>query len=365
MNRSRAWVAMGGALIACWTGCGAKTGLLVPDAEVAMDAATPRDAGPDARCSDVPIAFTRREVEATFVIDRSGSMGFTWDGLPGGSGLPTRWEIVRDTLAGVLPPYDARIAMGAKLFPDGPGCGLGPGLDVRPHLRAVPDVLALFDRWLPEGGTPTAVALRLALEALGPRTDSPRIIVLATDGAPNCNDMPDEPPETCVCTGTRRQCLAPPPYGPEECLDATRTLDVLRAAYSDQGVPVVVIGIDDPSRPDLADFLDRMAIAGGWPRPEGMGRRFYDAREPEDLATAFGDIAELISRCVLTARVPPPEGAIVDLQIDGRSVPRDPGHVNGWDWTDPERGVLALFGESCDALTAGSSVAANIICADE
>ncbi len=353
-----------GSLLACIAGCGAKTGLLIPDAEVSMDAATPRDAGMDARCPDVPVAFTRSEVETVLVIDRSGSMGFTWDGLPGGSGLPTRWEIVRDTLASVLPPYDRRIAIGAKLFPDDPSCGVDPGIDVRPRVGAVPGVLALFDRYVPEGGTPTAEALRLTLEALGPSSDSPRLIVVATDGAPNCNEDTGVPPDVCVCTGPRRQCLEPAPYGPQNCLDSTRTLDVVRSAFEEQGVPVVVIGIDDPSRPDLSDFLDEMAIAGGWPRPEGSSRRFYDAREPEDLATAFGEIADLISRCVLTATVPPPEGSVVDVQMDGRSIPRDPAHVEGWDWTDPAHGVLALFGSSCDALTEGGSVTANIVCSD-
>ena len=290
-------------------------------------------------------------------------MGFTWNGLPGGSGLPTRWQIVHDTLARVLPPYDRQIAVGAKLFPDDASCGVGPGLGVTPHVGAVSNVLALFDRYVPEGGTPTAEALRLAIEAL-PASDNPRIVVVATDGAPNCNDDTGVPPDMCVCTGPRRQCLQPPPYGPQACLDSTRTLDVVRMAYRDQGVPVVVVGIDDPTRPDLSDFLDQVAIAGGWPRPPTASRRFYDARSPADLETAFGDIADLISRCVLTADVPPPVGASVDLQVDGRSIPRDPMHMDGWDLTDPTRGVFTLFGSSCDALAGGATVTASVMCSD-
>lgn len=344
-------------------GCGAKTGLLIPDAEVPIDA--PRDAGLDARCPDVPIELRRPEVETTFVIDGSGSMAFTWDGLPGGVGLPSRWEIVRDTFAEVLPPFDSQIAIGAKIFPDGPGCEVSSDLEIRPHLRASGELLDLFGRWTPEGGTPTADALRRTLIALPRDPEIVRVIVATLDGGPNCNEDTGVPPETCICTGPRRACLQPPPEGPRACLDAERTLEVTRQAYEERGIPVVVVGIDDPSRPELSAFLDEMAIAGGWARPEGSGRRFYIAREPEDLRVAFGEIVELISRCVFVAPAPPPEGAIVEVRIGGMPVPRDTRHVDGWDWTDRAAGALAFFGPTCDALRISDDVVtANLICAE-
>ena len=355
-------------------GCGAKTGLEVPDASsepdapIAMDAPMPDvpeipDTGPDAPdvpCPDVPVPLSRTDVETVFVMDGSGSMGWTWDGLPSGAGLPSRWQIVRDTLAEVLPPFERRIAVGAKVFPDDGECLVTGGLDVMPRVGAVPEVLAMFDRWTPEGGTPTAMAIRHTLDV---PADGPRVIVATLDGGPNCNPDPGVPADMCICTGPPRQCLAPPPSGPQNCLDAIATLDVVRESYEERGVPVVVVGIDDPSRPDLSDFLDEMAIAGGWPRPPGSERRFFNAREPEDLGTAFGEIAELVSRCVFDTATPPPEGATVAVYVDGEPVPQDTSHMNGWDWTDRDRGAIAFFGPLCDRLrTEDPDVTADILC---
>lgn len=356
MKRRPPAVALAVALAAI-AGCGAKTGLLIPDAGEEMDAAI-------AECPDVPVPLRRTEVETTLVVDGSGSMGFTWDGLPGGAGLPTRWSIVRDSLASVLPAFDDRMALGAKIFPDGPECEITGELDVRPHLGATDEVLALFDRWTPEGGTPAAQALRLTLRSLG-ASSMPRVIVAVLDGAPNCNDEPAAPPETCVCTGPRRACLRPPPDGPRNCLDDVATLAVVREAYRERGIPVVVIGIDDPTRPELSEFLDQMAIEGGWPRPTGSDRRFYVARRPEDLDAAFSEIAGLISRCVLIAERPVPEDATAVVRVGGRVVPQDLDHEDGWDWTDRAAGALAFFGPSCDAVREGDvPVTLDLVCPD-
>jgi hypothetical protein len=344
--------------------CGAKTGLLIPDADDSMDASIVRDTGADVHCPDVPIPLTRTEVETVFLMDGSGSMGLTWEGLPAGAGEPARWSIVRDTLEVVLPPFDERIAFGAKVFPDGPDCEIGPGLDVVPHLGATDEVLALFDSWIPEGGTPTAQALLRTLDALEGRPRATAHVIVATlDGGPNCNDDPGVPGDTCICTGPRRACLAPPPDGPRSCLDATAMIGALRESYEVRGIPVVIVGIDDPLRPDLSDFLDEMALAGGWPRPEGSTRRFFIAREPEDLRTAFVEIADLISHCVYVASFTPPEDATVVVRLDGRVVPRDTSHVDGWDWTDRANGTLAFFGPACDTVRPGDvEVTADLTC---
>jgi hypothetical protein len=350
-------------------GCGAKTGLHVPEPDAGTDAGL--DAGVDAgppepdagTCPDVPVALVRREVETVFLLDRSGSMSLSWDGRPGGVGLPDRWSIVRDTLATVLPPYDGDLRIGAKLFPDGVDCELDRGLDVRPQRDGVAPLLELFDRFVPEGGTPAAPAIQAVLDDLDPGSPNPRVFVIAMDGGPNCNDDPGVPADVCVCTGVRRACLAPPPDGPQSCLDAERTLEVVRAANEERGTPVVVVGIDDPTRPDLSRFLDEMAVAGGLPRPAGADRRFYSARQPEDLAAAFEQIAELISRCVLSVPNPPPEGATVTVQVDGAPLPRDPTRAEGWDWTDEARGAMAFYGATCDALRDGDPmITAEVVC---
>jgi len=359
------------------SGCGARTGLEIPefsmdaglgrdtetrdvsdrsDVPVFLDVPDVPDVAPDVTaCPPMPVVLVRTDVETVFLIDGSGSMGTTWEGLPGGGGLPTRWEIVRDTLGSVLPPFDAQLAIGGKIFPDDGECRVDVGFDVPPHLGATSELLALFDRWIPEGGTPTAEALRRVLEI---PSASPRVVIATLDGGPNCNPDAGVPPDTCVCTSTRRACLR----DAGACLDAAGTLDVVRMAYDELDVPVVVVGIDDPTRPDLSDFLDDMAVAGGWPLPPG-GRRFYNAREPDDLRVAFAEIADIIARCVYIAPVPPPEDAAVEVRLDGVPIARDPSHMGGWDWSSRVAGALTLFGAECDAVRARDvEVTAEIVC---
>lgn len=356
MGPRRACLAALGLTLA--VGCGAKTGLLVPDGGVDAppDAAVPPDAG---ACPDQPVPLVRRNVQTVLMIDRSGSMGTTWDGRPGGIGLPTRWELARATAAAVLPAYEDRLLLGAKLFPSGLGCAIEGGLDVEPQPNGVDDILALFDTFVPEGGTPAATALELVLDDLDPDALDPTVVVLAMDGGPNCNPEVPADPETCVCTSTRAACVR----APSNCLDDPRMLDVLREGNEVRGVPSVVIGIDDPSRPDLTSYLDEMAVAGGLPRSPEEPLRFYSAREPEDLTAAFERIAEVISRCVLSVPVPPPADAVVRVTVNGEPLPRDPARADGWDWTDEARGAMGFFGRTCDLLQAGDpDIRAEVDC---
>ena len=64
-----------------------------------------------------------------------------------------------------------------------------------------------------------------------------------------------------------------------------------------------------------------------------------------------------------TVPSPPPEGATVVVHLDGEMVEHDPDHVEGWDWTDRDRGALAFFGSGCDILRARDAVVtAEVIC---
>lgn len=349
-------------LLVVLSACGAKTGLEIPTYDSSIDAELP-DAGLDAGydsavpfdspCPAFGLRFSQTVADVIFLLDRSGSMSTTWEGLPFGAGLPSRWMIVRDTLADTIPRFDRQLRFGANLFPTGLECGVSPGIAVPARLGGASAVLGLFDTEFPEGGTPTADGLRATLDALGPRPERPQVIVLTTDGAPNCNPDTGVPPDVCVCTGSRRACLDPD-RGAEACLDDVRTVDVIRESFDERGVPVLVVGIDNPRRPDLGDALDRMAEAGGWPRV-GAARRFYSALDPDDLRVAFADITERIANCVLVADRPPPPGAETTITVDGIGIPQDPTHTEGWDWSDEDSGVLVLYGGSCDRLRMGEA----------
>jgi hypothetical protein len=184
-------------------------------------------------------------------------------------------------------------------------------------------------------------------------------MVLATDGAPNCNPDTGLPPGVCVCTWNAG--CTDPLVGPYLCLDDDRTLRSIDAAVA-LGIPVYVVGIENPERPDLSDVLDRLAVAGGRPRMDPRERRFFNVRAPDDLARALGQITDTIGRCVF--QVPDRlAGADIVLEVDGRVVEHDPARVDGWDWTVPGGAELTLFGRSCERAARAGSIVAALPCA--
>lgn len=366
----------------CLAGCGAKTGLLIdpfdadvddgdvqPEADVEEDADVESDVDV---CVAEPIELDRARAEVIFVIDRSTSMQWELIGTPGVPGDPSRWELLRDALEGALDGVDHLLEVGGKFFPqevvpeDGPdvSCLVEEGLELRPRENNAANLLRFFRTTSPEGGTPTASALievHAHLESETP-SDIPRFVVLATDGGPNCN-LDFSPDEECVCTGPDEYC-SEGVGGTFNCLDSNRTLSVINDIATDLGVPVFVIGIDDPSRPDLADFLDEMAIAGLRPRPEPAERRFYSVQRPGELDQALEIVTESIALCVFyvedTGIAADPRTEII---LDGELIDHDPSRSEGWDWTDEERGEITLFGEVCDQVNLpGSRIEARLGC---
>jgi hypothetical protein len=352
--------------------CGAKTGLLVPDASVEPDAGM--DAGTDAGvCVPGPLALERRGAQILFAIDRSNSMFDTLDGRPPAPGEPRRWDLLRETLEVVLRDADPLLEFGAEFYPLPPpiattpeeACRVDARIDLPPGRGTSDELLSFFRLTQPAGGTPTALGLKAARDYFEsrPATRIPRFVVLATDGGPNCNPDTGIPHTRCVCTGSPDMCITDPNFGPYNCLDDVRTIDVIRGLFEELHIPVYVIGMDDPTRPDLADVLDRMAIAGGRPREEPGERRFYSVRRPDDLRGALETITESISRCVFNLTPVPAADALVHVRVDGVFIPHDPTRTEGWDFTSASRSEITLFGGACErVMQTGAEVVAELAC---
>lgn len=360
------------ALVTCVTllaACGARTGLLLPDADGELDAgrrdasaidARPIDAPPDTFvppdvCVPRAIEVTPIRAEVMFVLDRSTSMGWALTG-PDGAG-PSRWSILVDTLHSELPRYDATTDMGLLLFPSDDGgsfCNTAAEPQLAPREDASSSMLSIVDSTGPGGRTPTADGMASARDYFMGHPDRSRVraAVLATDGAPNCN--PDLDGSSCPCTGG-----AGLPVGgscrmdPSLCLDDTRSADVLAELFA-AGVPTYVIGIDGDPDPALSAVLTRLARAGGRPNPLDPVRGYYSVRRPADLGAAFDRIQSSIERCSLSVASPPPPGAEPILTIDGEDVPHDPTRTEGWEWIDEADLTMALHGEACRRVQLGS-----------
>lgn len=313
------------------------------------------DAGTDAGCMDRPVPMTPAFPTVMLVIDRSGSMEDDLDGRPdAGAGL-SRWEVLQRSLSTVLPPLDQQLALGAVTYPqDMTSCDVPTAADLAPARGNVNALLALLRGITPEGGTPTAGVVGTAAATLlnTPTASSARALVLATDGAPNCNFALN--PDTCTCT-------APPVSRPNcdgvtLCLDDTRTIDAISTVFRNSGIPTYVIGLGSQLN-QFAGMLDRMAVAGGVPR---MGTpRYYSVTSQTELTDAFTRITSQLTRCTfLVSNLALNEPLTV--RVDGVEVPEGP---TGWEWADGMHTELVLRGMVCDRVAMGGMTSGAVECA--
>jgi hypothetical protein len=332
--------------------CGARTGLLTTGA-AAPDAGLPCVPG------DVPLAAAQPEV--MFVLDRSGSMSTIF------SGGETRWQAVTTALSTALPPVNDTMAIGALLFPSGSSmrdCSIPGQPNLAPALDEVPALLSLMQGTSPGGSTPTADAIETAASLLlGVRAaTTARALVLATDGAPNCNPSLD--PSTCTCASAAD--MGPGCRGnADQCLDDARTVARIAAA-SGQGVPTYVIGLADDDGSTFSQVLDEMALAGGRPLTGGT-TSYYAAASTADITTAIAAIRDQVGACTfLTTSVPDAAGSIT-ITAGGTTVPFGvDGGGSGWAWADEPNGQIVLYGTTCaEVASGGLPLVAHVTCGSD
>ncbi|MBX3227323.1 MAG: VWA domain-containing protein [Labilithrix sp.] len=340
----------GGLLLAC----GSRTGLFGadPSLEISVDASI--DVSIDVvACVPGEFTFELALTQLMFVLDRSGSMAFTLDGRRLQPRSQWRWTLLQNALERTITTFDDQIAMGAKFYPqelnDGQGsseeaCAVAGGVDIPPAKGNAEAILSVFDTTTPLGGTPTSEAIRIAAEALNAGRGVARAIVLATDGAPNCNG--DIPQATCTCTSAAdQQSCNTAINGRFNCLDDTRTIRVIGEVNEQQRIPIYVIGIGSTERPDFLQVLDDMAVAGG--RPRASTPRHYRVQSQDEMESALIGIRDEVGRCTYLTPSAPTNPDSISVRVDGVTIPRDPTKTSGWDWINREYGALAFFGDAC------------------
>lgn len=331
----------------------------------------PPDAVPlrpvDAYCGGVAVSLARRSANVILMIDRSGSMDQrTTDGM-------VKWTALREALLTVLPGFSDDIAVGLTFFPSdagrfdggvGASCEVPTALEFEPRVRQAAAVLDRLSRTSPNGSTPTAASLRLAYNWYQRAADlvGDRYLILATDGAPNCDPTADV--RSCRCTngsngpGDSGTCVA---RSAVSCLDQAGVIAQLEAlAHAD--VHTFVLGLTGVE--DFADVLNAMADAGGRGRP-GSPTRYYSAATASEITRQLQGISEVVADCTLRVMSPPPDPALVDVRLDGRSLYHDVRRANGWDWGDESHGQIVFYGQACTdvrAATGGSRLVAAFGC---
>jgi len=329
-------------------GCGARTGLSTAPAAVDVDAIP---------CVPGTTSLTRAKPAVVFVLDRSRSMA-----QPLVVGTPaTRWQVLRSALAAALPPIDGDVEIGALLYPASGGggqtCAVGASVDLEPRTGNVGALSALLSAASPTGSTPTADAIEAAASVLLARRAATRAraLVLATDGAPACNDALD--PRTCRCAAGGARCQSA-----VRCLDDARSVERIRALATG-GLPTYVIGLASAGDGTFAGVLDAMAVAGGRPRRGGT-REYYAASSGEELEAALVEIRDQVGACTyLTTSVPSETGSIT-VTLDGVVLPQDPAGVEGWRWGSQRDGEILVSGATCERIRndPAPALAADVAC---
>lgn len=290
-----------------------------------------------------------------FVLDASGSMAVLDSGA-------TRYDRVRIAVVDLVRKLGPLINVGAALFPsdvsDQDSCHAGE--EVFPVTPGDPFVgedmegpttkgLRLSTLTDPVGGTPTGATLAALTPTL---TSLPgeTIVLLATDGGPNCNPQASCTAAECMSNleGTcdpDLNCCAPNGVdGPIFCVDRAATVAAVEALAS-AGIKVYVIGI--PGSELYADVLDEMAIAGG--APQQASPFYYRIDDVAALGGVFSEIASVVISCEIDLIDPPPEEGQTNVYLDQNLLLYDP--VNGWRWTSPS--TIELVGDACERLKSG------------
>ncbi|RKG72113.1 adventurous gliding motility lipoprotein CglB [Corallococcus terminator] len=196
----------------------------------------------------------------------------------------------------------------------------------------------------PRGGTPTSGSLAFAGSKLTTDpAERPQIIILLTDGLPNCNaenEYNGSQAEQCACTVATSQCVVPEsPYYNRGCLDKNASVAAVQTLKARQ-ISTIVIGFGaETSAGAGPQVLNAMASAGGFARTcradidcgagdtcdvaaQLCGRSFYQAGNQEELSAALKAISEKLM-----------PGEPCYIQLDPSQLPSDPSlivvYING------------------------------------
>jgi hypothetical protein len=295
----------------------------------------------DAICG-VEISDTTKEpTDVLLVLDRSGSMNESIAAecccsstcrqlldikmCPSTSGCTERWPALTSAVTTTI-SQAAGIRWGLKLFSSQhllDACGVDSGVELGIGASAS-SVQARVAGAAPEGGTPTAAAIVAATAHLNTVHDaSSKVILLATDGEPNCKSRSLEP-NTVDLDGTRR---------------------AIAAALA-AGFRTYVIGIG-PSVGNLDDF----AVAGGT-------EKHFRTASAAELAGALATISKAVASCTFTMSRAPDDPANIAVYLDGSLLANDP--ANGWTFGATTQAVI-LKGAACARITSGAATSVRVL----
>jgi hypothetical protein len=343
------------------------------------------------------------------LIDRSASMEQPVDpadpacpvgcgyGNPCPNECPTRLSELRAAMADFLGSSSTDARLGLTLFPTDAVCG-GPArpdvdlpapsaTDQGTDAALVANATAINERiqgLQALGGTPTAASLRFVGGLAGLRADDFRddLVVLLTDGLPNCNEENAHQMCSCnaavcgdcsggvcaaqqtACRCTMDSCVGNCARG---CLDADSVVDATRRNRTNR-IRTIVVGFGaDTARGDAPEVLNSIADEGALPRacPQGTDaecgggdrclpsglceRRYFQAGNAAELTQILRSLVDPPPSCVRRLlEQPGQDGSYLAVQVDGQHVPSGP---DTWTYS---AGAVTFTGPLCEHIRTAS-----------
>lgn len=310
-------------------------------------------------CVDTPLFAEAPNMY--FVLDRSGSM--TQD---------NKWTQVRVVVGKIMRALGPRANFGAMIYPGNTTDACAPGVEVMstrpgdPPSSTVdgPTTSTLLSKTnvLPTGGTPTSASLTAVLPIVQ-KLPGKTFVILATDGAPNCNAleacgydkcMPNiEDVQGCPKAGPTN-CCAPPDGFRENCLDSSGSV-AAAASLESSDIPVYVIGL--PGTSAYAGVLDEIAVAGGTAGPASPKYFAVDASSEAAMLAALKKVAaKIVATCEFNLKEEPSDAKLVNVYLDDVVLPYDPAAT----WKI-EGKTVTLLGDTCAKVMSGDVLGVRII----
>jgi von Willebrand factor type A domain len=271
--------------------------------------------------------------ELLIVQDRSGSMSLDPSGgiLSGNKDPQSRWMQVVTAIEQTV-TNNNMIWWGLEMYPDpnadplfGTGCEIESNLDVPVAMGDGAMVKSKLDAASPDGLTPTADALKAAVNYFSGTVDSdghPKYILLATDGEPNCGS------------------------GSDDNAEAEQAVSDAAA----KGIHTFVVGIGTGNGNE--QVLTQMAMNGMEPNMTAGQKPYYEVSSTADLTAALTKITGQLVSCSYALQMPPMNPDLVTINAGSKMVPRDPTHMNGWDF-GPGDMTIVFYGAACTDLQTG------------
>jgi hypothetical protein len=300
-------------------------------------------------CASVNRPLAKLPPDILIVLDASGSMNNDIMDMScgnNGCGATSKWAQMTPAINMVVGATDTTVNWGLKFFADTDAmCGVGNNVAVPVGTGQAGAIAnAIMGRTAASGGvtngsrTPTRLAVNAGSAYMSNLNDmNPRFILLATDGLPNC--------------------------APGAASDADDSAGAVMAVMSaaGMGVPTFVVGIATGG--GMADTtLSNMAIAGGYPRSGSPS--YYSVSSTSEFVSVLQTLVGVAGTCTFAVPDPPngdTDRAHIGVVIDGKELPQDTNHANGWDYTSAGMTAVQVYGSQCDAIMNGNAKNVEIV----